>query len=80
MIEHEVHGLVVPCGDAMNLATAISQTLLDSDATGKRVARARRRIETTLSFDERVAAVERIYTELVAVDPRRGARLEERCA
>src|SRR5207248_5153960 len=45
MIEHGVHGLVVGCGDPIELATAISQTLLDPIAKASRVARARRRVE-----------------------------------
>jgi len=81
MIEHGVHGLVVGCGDAIELATAISQTLLDPIARTARVACARRRVETTLSFDERVATVERIYANLAAMFPRpAGPRLAERCA
>jgi glycosyltransferase involved in cell wall biosynthesis len=81
MIEHGVHGLVVACGDALELATAMSQTLLEHDARTARVARARTRVETTLSFDERVAAVERIYADLGEMFPRPGGpRLAERCA
>jgi len=81
LIENGVHGLVVGCGDALGLATAISQTVLQPKATAARVAGARQRVETTLSFDERVAAVERIYAELAAMFPRpAGPRLAERCA
>ncbi|HMF97778.1 MAG TPA: glycosyltransferase [Vicinamibacterales bacterium] len=81
MIEHGMHGLVVPCGDPIPLAAAISQTLLDSQATAKRVAEARRRVETTLSFDERVATVERIYADLAGMFPRPARPpLAERCA
>src|SRR5262249_11064586 len=81
MIENGVHGLVVGCGDPMPLATAISQTLLDAPATAGRVAQARARVETALSFDERVATVERIYADLAAICPRPAGRgLAERCA
>jgi len=86
MIENGVHGLVVRCGDAVELATAMSQTLLQPQARDERVAGARRRVETVLSFDERVATVERIYADLAErfrrpTGPRPdGPELAERCA
>jgi glycosyltransferase involved in cell wall biosynthesis len=80
MIEHGVHGLVVRCGDALELATAMSQTLLQPEVRAARVAAARARVETTLSFDERVATVERIYAELAEIFPRPAGRRLERCA
>lgn len=86
MIENGVHGVVVGCGDAIELATAISQTLFDRSARAARAARARQRVETVLSFDERVATVERIYADLAQMFPRpagprpAGPALEERCA
>ena len=81
MIEHGVHGLVVRCGDAQELATAMSQALLQPQVRAAYVAAARRRVETTLSFDERVATVERIYADLAGIFPRpAGPRLAERCA
>ena len=81
MIEHGVHGLIVRCGDALELATAMSQTLLDAQPRAARVAAARQRVETTLSFDERVATVERIYADLATMFPRpTGPRLAEGCA
>ena len=81
MIEHGVHGLVVRCGDAQELATAMSQALLQPQVRAAYVAAARRRVETTLSFDERVATVERIYADLAEIFPRpAGPRLAERCA
>ena len=81
MIEHGVHGLVVRCGDALELATAMSQTLLQPAARAARIAAARARVETTLSFDQRVATVERIYADLAEIFPRpAGPRLAERCA
>jgi glycosyltransferase involved in cell wall biosynthesis len=64
--EHEVHGLVVPCASVSALAAAIERALLERDATADRVVRARRRVETTLSFDQRLAVVESIYGELAA--------------
>jgi len=81
MMDDEEHGLIVPCGDLAALASAIERTLLERDQTAARVARARRRVETTLSFDRRVAAVERIYGELAERFPRISSRrVTERCA
>jgi glycosyltransferase involved in cell wall biosynthesis len=80
MIEHGVHGVVVRCGDALELATAMSQTLLQPAVRAARVAAARARVETTLSFDERVATVERIYADLAEIFPRPVGRRLERCA
>jgi glycosyltransferase involved in cell wall biosynthesis len=76
------HGLIVPCGDVSGLAVAIERALMERDLTSKRVASARRRVETSLSFDQRVAAVERIYAGLAARFPRpaAGRRVSERCA
>lgn len=79
--EHEVHGLVVPCGSVSALAGAIERALLEPGATADRVVRARHRVETTLSFDHRLAAVESMYGELAARHPRpAGRRSEEQCA
>jgi len=81
MIQHGIHGLVVRCGDALELATAMSQMLLQPARRAAQVAAARARVETTLSFDERVATVERIYADLAESFQRPGGpRLAERCA
>jgi len=81
MIQHGVHGLVVRCGDALELATAMSQMLLQPALRAAQVAAARTRVETTLSFDERVATVERIYADLAEIFERPdGPQLAERCA
>ena len=66
IVEDGVHGLIVACGDVDGLADAIDRTLLEPGETSQRVSRARHRVETTLSFDGRVAAVEGIYAELAA--------------
>ena len=81
IVEGGVHGLIVPCGDVDGLTDAIDRTLLEPDETSRRVSRARNRVETTLSFDARVDAVERIYAEL-AIRFRRPVvgRLTERSA
>jgi len=73
-------GLIVPCGDVEALVRAIDYALRDPAGTRTRVDRARRRIEDTLSFDQRTAAVERIYLELAerrSTRPR--ARVSEQC-
>jgi glycosyltransferase involved in cell wall biosynthesis len=80
IVENGVHGLIVPCGDVNRLTEAIERTLLEPEATARRVSHARSRVETTLSFDERVAAVEGIYAELAERFPRRIDRLTERVA
>jgi len=64
ILRADVDGLMVPCGDAGVLARAIERTLLEVKPTDARVRHARKRVETTLSFDRRMAAVERIYMEL----------------
>lgn len=80
LLQDELHGLVVPCGDAAALAVAIERTLQGREQTIERVLRARHRVETTLSFGERVAAVERIYSELAARRRRGLVRVSEQCA
>ena len=81
LIEHDVHGLVVSCGDANALCDAIEHTLRDRDRTAERAAKARHRVETVLSFEARLATVENVYRELMA-NARRGlaARASERFA
>ena len=76
---HAVDALIVPTGDVVSLARAIDRTLSNRNETRARVARARQRIETVLSFDARMHAVETIYAELV--ERRRGSdALEDQCA
>ena len=78
--EHGVHGLVVPCGSVSALSGAIERALTDREAAADRVVRARRRVETVLSFDQRLAAVESLYGELAARHPRPLTRPIEECA
>lgn len=61
-----VHGLIVPCKDPAALRDAIERVLSDPSASAARAAAARRRVETALSFDARLQAVEAIYGELAA--------------
>jgi glycosyltransferase involved in cell wall biosynthesis len=81
MVAHEVHALVVPPGDVSGLVRNIERTLSNRREAAVRVARARRQVETVLSFDARMSAVEGIYDELMT---RRGkpatARGAEKCA
>jgi glycosyltransferase involved in cell wall biosynthesis len=65
LIEDGVHGLLVPTNDPDELRRAIERTLDDRAGAGVRVANARQRVETALSFDARTKAVERIYEELM---------------
>jgi glycosyltransferase involved in cell wall biosynthesis len=81
IVENGVHALVVPPGDACALANAIDRTLSHRGEAAARVGRARRHVETRLSFDARMDAVESVYDELVNRCPRRGAdRTADRCA
>ena len=66
-------GIVIPCGDTRALARGIEDTLTDVGAARERAVRARHRVETKLSFSQRLATVERIYLELAA---RRTGRLK----
>jgi glycosyltransferase involved in cell wall biosynthesis len=66
LMSPDVHGLLVPRRDPAALAAAIGSTLADPETTAARVAAARRRVETELSFDARMDKVERIYDELAA--------------
>ena len=60
-----VHGLLVPANDVTALASAIVRTLEEPEAASKRLAAARRRVETDLSFEQRMRKVEQVYVELV---------------
>ena len=70
LARHGREGLIVSRGDAGALAAAIQRALADRGATAARVAAARRRVETDLSFERRLRALESIYREL-AEDRRR---------
>ena len=64
LIEHGIHGLLVPRRDPQAMARAIEQTVDDPQAAGRRVAAARSRTETELSFDSRTRKLETLYAEL----------------
>ena len=64
LIRDGVDGIVVPPGDLGALTRAIDETLTDPAGMVRRARAARRRVETDLSFETRMATVEEIYTEL----------------
>jgi len=64
IVRHGVDGLIVPPGDATALAAAIRSVMADDAGAAARVRSARQRVETDLSFDTRMRAVEAIYVEL----------------
>ena len=64
IVRDGIDGVIVPIGDTGRLARAIASVLGDPDAARARAASARRRVETDLSFDARMSAVEAIYVDL----------------
>jgi glycosyltransferase involved in cell wall biosynthesis len=64
IVRNGVDGVIVPTGDSRALASAIEAVLRDPDGARVRAASARRRVETDLSFETRMNAVEAIYVEL----------------
>lgn len=80
LVTDGVHGLIVPCGGVPAIAAAIEQALASPDLTAERVRQARLRVETTLSFEQRLASVERMYVELAGRFPRRMRPASAVCA
>lgn len=79
--EHAAHALIVPTGDATALVAAIHHTLMHPQEAASRVARARRRVETTLSFANRMKAVDSVYEIAAATRAQRLAlAVVDRCA
>ena len=70
LLRNGVDGCIVPPGDRTALVRATAAALAAPDVAASLARQARRRVETTLSFDARMAAVEAIYVEL---SQRRGA-------
>jgi glycosyltransferase involved in cell wall biosynthesis len=64
LVAHGREGLIVPPGDTEALVSAMQNVLSDRAATASRVAAARHRVETDLSFEYRLRALEAIYREL----------------
>jgi glycosyltransferase involved in cell wall biosynthesis len=65
LIDNGTHGVIVPPGDRTALSQAIIATLGDREAASRRAQAARQRVETTLSFRARMAAVEAVYDRLI---------------
>jgi glycosyltransferase involved in cell wall biosynthesis len=61
-----IEALIVPPSDTSALIAGIEQALGDHAGARDRAIRARQRIETRLSFEARMAALERIYDELAS--------------
>jgi glycosyltransferase involved in cell wall biosynthesis len=66
LMRADIDGLVVEPGDLTALYEAMKAALGDRPAAARRAQAARTRVEGELSFSARMAAVERIYEELVA--------------
>jgi glycosyltransferase involved in cell wall biosynthesis len=67
---HEHHALIVPRNDPVELQRAVERCLRDPHEARLRAIRARRRVETDLSFRTRMRRVERVYEELMATHPK----------
>ncbi len=65
LVADGVEGRIVARGDTGGIARAIEATLDDRERTAAMTDAARRKVEGSLSFDARMAAVERIYEELM---------------
>jgi len=64
LVEDGVHGRIVPIGAGDALYEAIESALSDRQTAAQMAARARRRVESDLSFESRVRRVESIYQEV----------------
>ena len=64
LVIDRIHGLIVPVGSESSLVDAISRALSDRPATVMRARAARARVETELSFANRMARVDAICQEL----------------
>jgi glycosyltransferase involved in cell wall biosynthesis len=79
--EHSAHALIVPTGDATSLVAAMHHVLMHPHEAAARVARARRRVETTLSFANRMSVVDSVYEIAAATRAQRLAlAVVDRCA
>ena len=64
IVRDGIDGVIVPIGNVPALSAAIDALLRDPEAARARATSARRRVETDLSFETRMSAVEAIYVEL----------------
>jgi glycosyltransferase involved in cell wall biosynthesis len=69
LVRREIDGLIVATGRVDALVDGLERALADPQARAARVARARERVETDLSFETRTRKVEQIYRELAAARP-----------
>jgi glycosyltransferase involved in cell wall biosynthesis len=67
LVEHGIHGAVIPPGNVDTLTGAMAAALDDRAGCERRAQAARRRIETDLSFETRMRKLERLYERLVQV-------------
>jgi glycosyltransferase involved in cell wall biosynthesis len=65
LVTHEEHALLIPPRRPDLLADAIRRTWNDPTATAQRVQWARRRVESTLNFQQRTEKLQQIYRDLV---------------
>jgi len=65
LVTDGVEGLLVPIHDVPALEAALDQALTDRAAAAARVAAARSKVETDLSFDRRMRRVEEVYVSLM---------------
>ena len=66
LMTDDVHGLLVPRHDVAALRDAFARVLTDPEAARNRAAAARARVESELSFEQRMRKVEIVYEELIA--------------
>jgi glycosyltransferase involved in cell wall biosynthesis len=64
LARHELEALIVPTKDEQALAAAMVASLSQPDPRRRRVEAARMRVETELSFEQRVRRIEAIYDQL----------------
>src|SRR6185436_2751460 len=65
LVTDGVDGLLVPIHDVPALEGALDKALTDRAAAATRVAAARSKVETDLSFDRRMRRVEEVYVNLM---------------
>jgi glycosyltransferase involved in cell wall biosynthesis len=75
LIEHHVHGLIIPPRDPGALADSIASVLGDPPAAGDRVRMARARVERELSFETRQDKLGGIYERLLGSRHANGASI-----
>jgi glycosyltransferase involved in cell wall biosynthesis len=69
LFEDGVHGLLIQPRDEAGLMGAVERILDDPGGARERARAARRLVETDLSFDRRMAKIDRVYAELMRERP-----------